>query len=147
MNSMKDEFITITLDYDKIAWTECKKRIDFILNDHKDILDIDVYSSPLNDGYHLYVNMTKYMKWNEIMRLRRRWHDDGKRIIIDLMKTRNETKMIMFRSKTRHGYKFNEIFIDRFYHGMKEVKILKSIEDFVYAHSFVSMKSEIKVNP
>ena len=118
---MKDEFITITLDYDKIAWSECKKRIDFILNDHKDILDIDVYSSPLNDGYHLYVNMTKYMKWNEIMRLRRRWHDDGKRIIIDLLKTRNETKMIMFRSKTRHGYKFKEIFIGKFYREIGDI--------------------------
>ena len=111
---MKDEFIIITLDYDKIAWTECKKRIDFILNDHKDILDIDVYSSPLNDGYHLYVYMTDYIQWNEIIRLRQRWKDDGKRIEIDLMKTLPETKMIMFRSKTRKGYKYNEIFMGEY---------------------------------
>ena len=48
------------------------------------------------------------------MRLRQRWKDDGKRIEIDLMKTLPETKMIMFRSKTRKGYKFNEIFIGEY---------------------------------
>ena len=30
------------------------------------------------------------------------------------MKTIPETKMIMFRSKTRKGYKFNEIFIGEY---------------------------------
>ena len=111
---MKDEFRVITLDYDNIAWNECFERIYFIMNDRKDIESIKVYSSPLHDGYHLYVYMTDYIQWNEIMRLRQRWKDDGKRIEIDLMKTLPETKMIMFRSKTRKGYKFNEIFIGEY---------------------------------
>ena len=112
---MKDEFKTITLDYDKIAWKECHERINFILNDRKDILKIQVYNSPLHDGYHLYVIMCDYIQWNEIMYLRQRWKDDGKRIEIDLMKTIPETKMIMFRSKTRKGYKYNEIFMGEFW--------------------------------
>ena len=112
---MKDEFRTITLDYDNIVWNECHERINFILNDRKDILKIQVYNSPLHDGYHLYVFMCDYIQWEEIMYLRRRWKDDGRRMVIDLMKTVPETKMIMFRSKTRKGYKFNEIFIGEFW--------------------------------
>ena len=111
---MKDEFRVITLDYDDIAWKECFERIYFIMNDRKDIERLQVFNSPLHDGYHLYVYMTDYIQWNEIMRLRQRWKDDGKRIEIDLMKTLPETKMIMFRSKTRKGYKFNEIFVGEY---------------------------------
>ena len=111
---MKDEFRVITLDYDDIAWKECFERIYFIMNDRKDIVKIQVFNSPLHDGYHLYVYMTDYIEWNEIIRLRQRWKDDGKRIEIDLMKTLPETKMIMFRSKTRKGYKFNEMFIGEY---------------------------------
>ena len=85
------------------------------MNDRKDIQKIKVYSSPLHDGYHLYVYMIDYIQWKKIMYLRRRWKDDGKRIEIDLMKTIPETKMIMFRSKTRKSYKFNEIFIGEFW--------------------------------
>ena len=115
MTTMKDEFRIITLDYDDIAWNECHERINFILNDRKDILKIQVYNSPLHDGYHLYVIMCDYIQWNEIMYLRQRWKDDGKRIEIDLLKTIPEIKMIMFRSKTRKGYKFNEIFMGEFW--------------------------------
>jgi len=111
---MKDEFRVITLDYDDIAWKECFERIYFIMNDRKDIVKIQVFNSPLHDGYHLYVYMTDYIQWNEIIRLRQRWKDDGKRIEIDLMKTLPETKMIMFRSKTRKVYKFNEMFIGEY---------------------------------
>jgi len=111
---MKDEFRVITLDYDDIAWKECFERIYFIMNDRKDIERLQVFNSPLHDGYHLYVYMIDYIQWNEIMLLRRRWKDDGRRMTIDLMKTIPETKMIMFRSKTRKGYKFNEIFIGEY---------------------------------
>ena len=125
---MKDEFKTITLDYDNIAWNECHERIGFILNDRKDILKIQVYNSPLSNykkniwlrikrkhSYHLYIYMIDYIQWNEIMYLREKWKDDRKRIEIDLLKTIPETKMIMFRSKTRKGYKFNEIFVGEYW--------------------------------
>ena len=58
MTTMKDEFRIITLDYDDIAWNECHERINFILNDRKDILEYNclwyikavkpVYSVPLS---------------------------------------------------------------------------------------------------
>ena len=105
---MKDDFKIITLDWDNIAWTECKKRLRFIIRDRSDIEQIEVYSSPLCDGYHIYISFNKWLKWNEIMRLRQRWKDDPKRIEIDLFKVRAETKMIMFRAKTRGGYKHKE---------------------------------------
>ena len=102
------EFRAITLDWDNIAWSECKKRLDFISKDRNDIEEIKIFNSPLCDGYHIYISFNKWLKWNEIMRLRQRWKDDPKRIEIDLFKVRAETKMIMFRAKTRGGYKHKE---------------------------------------
>tara|TARA_R100001086_G_scaffold224153_1_gene142018 strand:+ start:499 stop:837 length:339 start_codon:yes stop_codon:yes gene_type:complete len=110
---MKAEFKIITLDYDDIAWKECKERIDFILQSNY-VKSIKVFSSPLGDGYHLYVMLHQYMEWNLIMRLRRKWKDDGQRVMIDLMKERPEVMMIIFRSKTRKGYKYKEIWMGEY---------------------------------
>ena len=110
---MKAEFKIITLDYDNIAWKECKKRIDYILN-YEFVESIKVFSSPLLDGYHLYVMLEDYISWKTIIELRQWWKDDGKRIELDLMKDRPEIMMIMFRSKTRHGYKYKEIFMGEY---------------------------------
>jgi len=136
---MKDEFRVITLDYDDIAWKECLKRIYFIMNDTTDIEKIKVYSSPLHDGYHLYVYMHDYIQWKKIMYLRRRWKDDGIRMTIDLMKTRPETKMIMFRSKTRKGYKYNEIFIGEF---VKPVRDMCELCKKVFGDCWVKLSSD-----
>jgi len=111
---MKAEFKIITLDYDNIAWKECKERIDYILN-YEFVESIKVFSSPLLDGYHLYVLTDDYLSWKQIIRLRQDWKDDGKRIEIDLMKDRPEIMMIMFRSKTRKGYKYKEIFMGEYH--------------------------------
>lgn len=111
---MKAEFKIITLDYDNIAWKECKKRIDYILT-FECVKSIKVYNSPLLDGYHLYVLLYDWLKWETIILARQVWKDDGKRIEIDLMKDRPEIMMIMFRSKTRHGYKYKEIFMGEYH--------------------------------
>ena len=66
------------------------------------------------DGYHLYVMLDDYISWKTIIGLRQKWKDDGNRIEIDLMKDRPEIMMIMFRSKTRHGYKYKEIFMGEY---------------------------------
>ena len=110
---MKAEFKIITLDFDNITWKECSKRRDYILT-FDFVKSIQVFNSPLNDGYHLYVMLDHWMKWNRIIELRQLWKDDGQRIEIDLMKDRPETMMIMFRSKTRHGYKYKEIFMGEY---------------------------------
>ena len=110
---MKAEFKIITLDYDNIAWKECKERIDFILKTQF-VKKIKVFSSPLGDGYHLYCMLDHYMDWKSIMKLRRIYKDDGNRVTIDLMKERPEVMMIMFRSKTRKGYKYKEIFMGEY---------------------------------
>ena len=107
------EFKIITLDYDNIAWKECKKRIDYILS-FNCVKSIKVYNSPLLDGYHLYVLLYDWLKWETIILARQVWKDDGKRIELDLMKDRPEIMMIMFRSKTRHGYKYKEIFMGEY---------------------------------
>ena len=110
---MKAEFKIITLDYDNITWKECKKRFDYVLT-FDFVKSIKVYNSPLMDGYHLYVMLEDYISWKTIIGLRQKWKDDGKRIEIDLMKDRPEIMMIMFRSKTRHGYKYKEIFMGEY---------------------------------
>ena len=110
---MKAEFKIITLDYDNITWKECKKRFDYVLT-FDFVKSIKVYNSPLMDGYHLYVLTDDYLSWKQIIRLRQDWKDDGKRIELDLMKDRPEIMMIMFRSKTRHGYKYKEIFMGEY---------------------------------
>jgi len=111
---MKAEFKIITLDYDNIVWKECKERIDCILT-YEAVESIKVFSSPLLDGYHLYVLMEDYLSWKQIIQLRQDWKDDGKRIEIDLLKDRPEIMMIMFRSKTRKGYKYKEIFMGEYH--------------------------------
>ena len=110
---MKAEFKIITLDYDNITWKECKKRFDYVLT-FDCVKSIKVFNSPLMDGYHLYVMLEDYISWKTIIELRQWWKDDGKRIEIDLMKDRPEIMMIMFRSKTRHGYKYKEIFMGEY---------------------------------
>jgi len=102
-------FKIISLDYDNIAWKECKKRIDFIKNDRKDIKHIFVMSSPLLDGYHVYIHFNNPLEWNEVIYLRNRWKDDGKRLVIDIQKTIPQTMMISFKSKSRNGYRYMEI--------------------------------------
>ena len=110
---MKAEFKIITLDYDNITWKECKKRFDYVLT-FDFVKSIKVYNSPLLDGYHLYVLLYDWLKWETIILARQVWKDDGKRIELDLMKDRPEIMMIMFRSKTRHGYKYKEIFMGEY---------------------------------
>ena len=107
------EFKIITLDYDNITWKECKKRFDYVLT-FDFVKSIKVYNSPLMDGYHLYVMLEDYISWKTIIELRQWWKDDGKRIELDLMKDRPEIMMIMFRSKTRKGYKYKEIFMGEY---------------------------------
>ena len=102
-------FKIISLDYDKIAWHECKKRIDFIKNDRNDIEHIFVMNSPLLDGYHVYIHFNKSLDWNKVIYLRNRWKDDGNRVVIDIQKTIPQTMMISFKSKSRNGYRYFEI--------------------------------------
>ena len=103
------EFRAITLDWDNIAWSECKKRLDFISKDRNDIEEIKIFNSPLCDGYHIYIYFKDYIKWNNILLLRRRYKDDGNRIVIDIFKDKKEIMMRMFRYKIRNGYKYKEI--------------------------------------
>ena len=110
---MKAEFKIITLDYDNITWKECKKRFDYVLT-FDFVKSIKVYNSPLMDGYHLYVMLYDWYKWKTIILMRQVWKDDGRRIEIDLLKDRPEIMMIMFRSKTRKGYKYKEIFMGEY---------------------------------
>jgi len=72
---------------------------------------IRVYSSPNLDGYHIYIHLKYWVDWSDVIKLRRRYKDDPKRLINDLFKTNPENKMIMFSDKD--GKK--EIFIAEYW--------------------------------
>ena len=94
-----DKWRLVTLDWDKFAWNKAYKLIKFILNDRKDIIKIKVYSSPNLDGYHIYIYFDHWLEWSEVLKLRRKYQDDDKRLINDLFKTNPEEKMILFQNK------------------------------------------------
>jgi len=94
-----DKWRLVTLDWDKFAWNKAYKLIKFIFNDRKDITKIKVYSSPNLDGYHIYIYFDHWLEWSEVLKLRRKYQDDDKRLINDLFKTNPEEKMILFQNK------------------------------------------------
>ena len=107
----EDLWKLITLDWDSFAWNKAYKMIKFIMQDRKDIEKIRVYSSPNLDGYHIYIHLKYWVDWSDVIKLRRRYKDDPKRLINDLFKTNPENKMIMFSDKD--GKK--EIFIAEYW--------------------------------
>ena len=48
----------LKLDYDYIAYTELKKRVEFIKK-HEIVKSIKIYQSPSCNGYHLYIDTTR----------------------------------------------------------------------------------------
>ena len=101
----------ITLDWDSFTWNEAYKIIKFIMNDRDDIEKLRIYASPNLDGYHVYIHFKYWLDWSEVIKLRRRYRDDPKRLINDLFKTNPDEKMILFSDKD--GKK--EIFITEFF--------------------------------
>ena len=112
-----DKWKIISLDWDKFTWHKAYKIIKFIFNDRQDIKKIRVYSSPNLDGYHIYIYFDHWLEWSEVLKLRRKYHDDDKRLINDLFKTNPEEKMILFQNK--NGKK--EIFMYEFWSSRFEM--------------------------
>ena len=102
-------FRRLTLDYDNITEKELMKRIKFIFKDRLDITKIKVFASPRLDGYHVYCYFDSFITIQKMIYLRHRYKDDGKRIVIDLLKSNDLEKMVLFESKGHKDYEFKEI--------------------------------------
>lgn len=100
----------ITLDYDNIAYSELKKRINYILKSPicKSVL---IYQSTSCDGYHVYVKTTRKLNFNHRIQYRKLFKDDGTRIVLDLLKD-EQCKEVLFSIRRKKGIKFERIFLE-----------------------------------
>ena len=108
----------LKLDYDFIAYDELKRRVDFIKK-YDVIKSIKIFQSPSCNGYHLYIETTKELNWNEKIKYRKLFKDDGQRIVLDLLK-KEELKDVLFSLRYNNGIITREIFIE--YYSVADVK-------------------------
>jgi hypothetical protein len=108
----------LKLDYDYIAYDELKRRVDFIKK-YDVIKSIKIFQSPSCNGYHLYIETNKELNWNEKIKYRKLFKDDGQRIVLDLLK-KEELKDVLFSLRYNNGIITREIFIE--YYSVAEVK-------------------------
>ena len=108
----------LKLDYDFIAYDELKRRVDFIKK-YDVIKSIKIFQSPSCNGYHLYIETTKELNWNEKIKYRKLFKDDGQRIVFDLLK-KEELKDVLFSLRYNNGIITREIFIE--YYSVADVK-------------------------
>jgi hypothetical protein len=101
----------LKLDYDFIAYDELMKRVNFIKKDSICKL-IKIYQSPSCNGYHLYIETTKELDWNEKINYRKLFKDDGQRIVLDLLKD-EQLKDVLFSLRYNKGIISREIFIEQ----------------------------------
>jgi hypothetical protein len=87
------------------------KRVHFIKKDSK-VISIDIYQSTSLDGYHLYVKMNKELSFMEKMPYRKKWGDDGQRMVLDLLKDDEKMKDVLFSCRMKKGKVIDRIFIE-----------------------------------
>ena len=103
----------IGLDWDNIAYSIAKERIDFILK--YDFIDyIDLFESPNGEGYHARIYTKYFIPYEQRLRYRQQWKDDGRRIVTDLLKADSSPKEVLFNCKIYNGTEHKEIFIEKF---------------------------------
>ena len=74
---------------------------------------IEIYQSTSLDGYHLYVTINKELSFIEKMPYRKKWRDDGQRIVMDILKDDEKLKDVLFSYRMKKGKIINRIFIER----------------------------------
>ena len=101
----------LKLDYDYIAYTELMRRVKFIRADPI-FKSIKIMQSPSCNGYHLYIETTRELDWNETIQYRKMFKDDGQRIVLDLLKD-EQLKDVLFSLRYNKGIITKEIFIQQ----------------------------------
>ena len=101
----------ITIDYDYISYEPLMKKVEFIKN-NPICKRITIYQSPSCNGYHLYIETTRKLNWNERIEYRKLFGDDGQRIVFDLLKD-EQCKEVLFSKRFHKGIVTKEIFIEQ----------------------------------
>lgn len=83
-----------TLDWDDITLQECKDRLRFIAQ-HPQTHSVQ-YRQSANSGYHVKVGLRKRMA---VLPLRRKYRDDGRRIINDILNRPTHIHDILWDTK------------------------------------------------
>ncbi len=110
---LSKDFEMISLDWDKINYTEAARRINFILNEYS-VIGLELRTSPRLDGFHVYVE-TSTENPVRVRRLRRSWKDDPIRLVKDLLSDRRILRNVMFVYKCSPLGRLNETPIIKYY--------------------------------
>ena len=89
----------ITLDWDKITYAEAFKRIRYIMEDPY-TKKIELRASPNLDGLHVYIESANEGGITKTWSDRRRYKDDGRRLVGDILSPRSYWRNVMFVYKT-----------------------------------------------
>ena len=101
--SFKDTYIT--LDWDRITIEKAKERIKFIWQSDPNIKHLKLSLSPMN-GYHVRI---WFYKWVKVAELRRKFLDDGRRLVHDLIDNPDHIHDILWNEKEfMPGFSFFE---------------------------------------
>ena len=93
----------IRLDWDDITYAECKERISQIKEDSQ-VRQIRLLFSP-RSGFHILVFSYFHMPIQAIWTLRRKWRDDGNRLVQDILNYPAYHRDVLFQRK---GAEFEE---------------------------------------
>ena len=109
VGGMKDPINYEPLESDFLEYPTTEGQVDFIKK-YDVIKSIKIFQSPSCNGYHLYIETTKELNWNEKIKYRKLFKDDGQRIVFDLLK-KEELKDVLFSLRYNKGIITREIFI------------------------------------
>ena len=92
-----DQQSQIRLDWDDITWSECRERLSQIKEVHL-VKQIELRFSP-KSGFHIIVSSYFNLPITRVWHLRRLWHDDGNRLVMDILHYPAYYRDVLFQRK------------------------------------------------
>ncbi len=89
----------IQLDWDNIGYETAARRICAILACNQ-VSSLELRGSPSVDGFHVYIEKSPEDVGLAQFLLRRKWHDDGRRILGDVLSPKANYRDVMFVYKS-----------------------------------------------
>ena len=105
--------MSLFLDWDRLAWSECKRRID-IIKENLTVKKILVFQSASMDGYHILIEFYMEPGKARLFYLRRIWKDDPFRLAKDMAAPRALYRNVLFVYKHNGQMKSNEILMVKY---------------------------------
>jgi len=89
----------IALDWDRITFEAATRRICQILN-IPSVTALELRGSPSCDGFHCYIEFSTEPSGYAAFLFRRKWHDDGRRVLGDVLSPKTNYRDVMFVYKS-----------------------------------------------